>query len=332
MSIPSLMRAVPTPSAAGAEQLKIEEVPVPQPGPQEVLIKVAAAGINRPDILQRDGLYPAPKGHSNILGLEVAGVVVACGEGVETVAVGEEVCALVNGGGYAEYVIAHQGALLPIADGLTLTEASGLPETVLTVWHNVFQRAGLQAGEWFMVHGGASGIGTTAIQLAHAFGAKVIATAGSDTKCEICRLLGADFAINYNNDDFAEVAKELTDGRGVNVILDMVGGDYIERNFSTAAMDGRIVQIAFLKGAKVEVNFMRLMLKRLTLTGSTLRARDNAFKAALTEEVKKHVWPLFPTKQLKPQIDRVFDFSEIVDAHKLMESGAHVGKIILKME
>lgn len=331
MSIPTMMRAVPTPESPGVNQLVISECAVPNCGPNEVLIKVEAAGINRPDILQRDGLYPAPRGHSTILGLEVAGTIAQVGPDVTSAAIGDEVCALVNGGGYGAYVAANEGTLLPIPSGLSMVEASGLPETVLTVYHNVFQRGGLQADEWLLVHGGASGIGTTAIQMARAFGARVITTAGSEEKCAACRKLGADIAVNYKEEDFVEVVKTATEGRGANVILDMVGGDYIPRNLAAASTDGRIVQIAFLKGAKVEVNFMRLMLKRITLTGSTLRARDDAFKAALTAEVKTHIWPLIEAGKIQPQIDKVFDFDQIVLAHEHMESGAHVGKIILKL-
>lgn len=332
MSIPTKMRAVPTPSEAGAGSLAIVETDVPQIEPGQVLIRVAAAGINRPDIVQRDGLYPAPKGHSNILGLEVAGEIVAAGADVSAFKEGDEVCALVNGGGYAGFVAVDQRALLPIPSGLSLVEASGLPETVLTVWHNVFQRGGLKAGEWFLIHGGSSGIGTTAIQLARAFGAKVIATAGSDEKCAACLSLGADRAVNYNSDDFVAIVKEVTDGHGADVILDMVGGDYIERNFSAAAMDGRIVQIAFLKGAKVKANFMRLMMKRLTLTGSTLRSRSDGFKAALSEDVRREVWPKIESGAIKPQISKVFPLAEVADAHRMMESSAHVGKLILTID
>lgn len=335
MSLPNLMQAVPGPEAGseakGAASMVIKEVKVPAPRANEVLIKVAAAGVNRPDILQRDGLYPAPKGHSLILGLEVAGEVVAIGDGVTTHEPGELVTALVNGGGYAEYCVADAGSALPIPDGLTLFEAAGLPETFFTVWHNVFQRGQLKADDWFMVHGGTSGIGTTAIQLAKAFGAKVIASAGTDEKCAACLALGADVAVNYKTSDFVEAAKTATDGAGVNVILDMVGGAYIEKNFSAAAIEGRIVQIAFLGGASREVNFMRLMLKRLTLTGSTLRARDDKTKAGIAREVQSNVWPLIADGSVKPIISKTFRVNEVVEAHKHMESGTHIGKIILEM-
>lgn len=331
MSLPNFMRAVPTPEAAGSSSLVISEEALPTPRDHEVLIKVAAAGINRPDILQRDGFYPAPKGHSHILGLEVAGEVVAVGSKVSTHKIGDKVCALVNGGGYAEYCAAHEGATLPVPAGLSLIEAAGLPETVFTVWHNVFQRGGLKAGEWFMVHGGTSGIGTTAIQMAKALGAKVIATAGSTAKCEACTALGADVVINYKEQDFVEVSKAATDGLGVNVILDMVGGAYIEKNFSAAAVEGRIVQIAFLGGAKQEVNFMRLMMKRLIFTGSTLRAQDDAAKANIGAEVAKNIWPLIEAGKIKPQIDKTFGFDDVSKAHDFMESGQNIGKIILDM-
>ena len=331
MSIPSTMRAIPTPGSAGVEQLKVCEVAVPACGPSQILIKVAAAGVNRPDILQRDGLYPAPKGHSNVLGLEVAGEVVATGDEVTSFQIGDQVTALVNGGAYATYCLADQGSVLPIPAGLSMVEAAGLPETVFTVWHNVFERGSLQSGDWFLVHGGTSGIGTTAIQMAKAFGAKVIATAGSDVKCEACRVLGADVAINYKEADFVEEAKAATNGHGVDVILDMVGGDYIERNFAAAAVEGRIVQIAFLGGAKAKVNFMRLMLKRLVLTGSTLRARDDEVKAQIAKDVRLNIWPLIEEGLVRPQIDSIYALDDVKSAHKHMESGAHIGKIILEI-
>lgn len=329
MTLPSFMRAVQVLDEKGAEALKIGEVALPQIGDEDVLIKVAASGINRPDLLQRDGLYPAPKGHSPILGLEVSGVVVAVGPMVSDIQMGEQVAALVNGGGYAEYCSAHHGSVLPIPNGLVIDEAAGLPETFFTVWHNVFERGHLKAGDWLLVHGGTSGIGTTAIQMAKAFAAKVIVTAGSDEKCEACLSLGADAAINYKSQDFVERTKELTEGRGVDVILDMVGGDYIERNFAAAAVEGRIVQIAFLSGAKYEVNFVRLMLKRLTLTGSTLRVRSNEVKAGIANELRKNIWPLLENGTIKPIIAKKFPFEDVVEAHKLMESSQHIGKILL---
>lgn len=331
MPIPATMRAVPTPQSKGAANLEIQEFPVPQCADNQILIKVAAAGINRPDLLQRDGLYPAPKGHSTILGLEVAGEIVAIGTNVTSHKLGDKVTALVNGGGYAQYCLADQGAALPIPKGLSQIEAAGLPETVFTVWHNVFQRANLKKDQWFMVHGGTSGIGTTAIQMAKALGAKVASTAGTSEKCEACIDLGADIAINYKTEDFVEVIKQKTEGHGIDVILDMVGGDYIERNFSAAAVDGTIVQIAFLSGAKQTVNFMRLMLKRLTLTGSTLRAREDQFKAQIATEVHETIWPLIEAGKIKPQINRVFAFNDIQKAHERMEEGSHIGKIILDL-
>ncbi len=331
MSLPETMRAVQAKETGGAEALYISEVEVPSIGDDELLIRVEAAGINRPDILQRDGHYPAPKGHSLVLGLEAAGEIVAVGGNVKGHKIGDMVTALVNGGGYGEYVMAHEGSALPVPNGLSLVEAAGLPETVFTVWHNVVERGGLKAGEWFMVHGGSSGIGTTAIQMAKAMGALVIATAGTDEKCTACADLGADVVINYKKEDFAEVAKAATNGRGVDVILDMVGGSYIERNFVAAAPDGRIVQIAFLGGAKVEVNFMRLMMKRLTLTGSTLRARDDATKAAIASAVFKNIWPLIEAGKIKPVIFREFPFDEVQAAHELIDEGTHIGKIMLKM-
>ncbi len=331
MSMPSTMQAVLAPEQAGADHLEISQADVPACGPGQVLIKVAVAGVNRPDILQRDGLYPAPKGHSLVLGLEVAGEIVAVGAKVSTLMIGDQVTALVNGGGYAQYCLADQGACLPIPEGLSLIEAAGLPETVFTVWHNVFQRGQLKPGEWFMVHGGTSGIGTSAIQMAKAFGAKVIATAGSKEKCDACCALGADVAINYKTQDFVESAQDATQGRGVDVILDMVGGEYIERNITACATEGRIVQIAFLDGPKAKVNFMRLMLKRLTLTGSTLRARSDQMKAELAQEVKQYVWPLISKGEIAPQIYKVFKFQDVSHAHKCMEQGDHIGKIMLDL-
>lgn len=331
MSLPETMRAVQSRETGGAGGLYLSEVDVPEVGENQVLIHVEAAGINRPDILQRDGHYPAPKGHSLILGLEAAGEIVAVGDSVKGHKVGDKVTALVNGGGYGDYVVAHEGSALPVPKGLSMLEAAGLPETVFTVWHNVMERGGLKAGEWFMVHGGSSGIGTTAIQMAKAMGALVIATAGTDEKCTACAELGADAVINYKKEDFAEVAKAATNGRGVDVILDMVGGSYIERNFVAAAPDGRIVQIAFLGGAKVEVNFMRLMMKRLTLTGSTLRARDDETKAAIASAVHQNIWPLIEAGKVKPVIFRDFPLDQVQAAHELFDEGTHIGKIMLTM-
>jgi len=316
----------------GPEVLKSQKAPVPQPGAGELLIKVAAAGVNRPDVLQRMGAYPPPKGASPIPGLEVAGEVIERGEGTQRFAVGDQVCALVNGGGYAEYCLAPEVSSMSIPQGLGMVEAAAIPETFFTVWHNVFERGQLKAGEWLLVHGGSSGIGTTAIQLGNAFGAKVIVTAGSPEKCAVCLELGAQRAINYREEDFVEAVKSETGGAGADVILDMVGGDYIGRDFQAAAMDGRIVQIAFLSGSKVEVDFMPLMLKRLTLTGSTLRARPNEFKGALARTIEDKVWPMIVAGNIAPVIDSTFPLAKVVEAHRRMDGGQHVGKIVLTVE
>lgn len=328
-SLPETMTAIGFDAPGGPEVLKPQTRPVPKPGAGEILVAVAAAGINRPDVLQRLGGYNPPPGASDIPGLEFAGMVVALGEGVRRWQLGDQVCGLVAGGGYAQYAVVHEGNALPVPAGLTLTEAAAIPETYFTVWTNVFQRGGLKAGESFMVHGGTSGIGTTAIQLAKAFGATVLATAGSDDKCAACRELGADHAINYRSEDFVAAAKAATGGRGVNVILDMVGGDYINRNYEAAADSGRIVQIAFLNGPKSEVNFSRLMLKRLVHTGSTLRPRTIAEKAAIAAELEAKVWPLLAEGRCKPVIHKTFPLAQAAESHRLMESNAHIGKIVL---
>ena len=328
-ALPQTMTAIGFDSPGGPEVLKPQQRPVPQPGPGQILVHVAVAGINRPDVLQRMGGYAPPPGASDIPGLEIAGRIVVLGEGVSRYEVGDQVCALVAGGGYAEYAVVHEDNALPIPSGLSLEEAGALPETYFTVWTNVFQRGGLKKGESFMVHGGTSGIGTTAIQLAKAFGATVLATAGSDDKCAACRELGADHAINYRTEDFVAAAKAATGGRGVNLILDMVGGDYINRNYDAAAESGRIVQIAFLNGPKAEVNFSRLMLKRLTHTGSTLRPRTIAEKAAIARELEEKVWPLLTEGRCKPVIHARFPLAQAAEAHRLMESNAHIGKIVL---
>lgn len=328
-NLPSTMTCIEISAPGGAEVLKPAERPVPRPGPGEVLIAVAAAGVNRPDVFQREGNYPPPPGASDIPGLEVAGTVVAQGEGVTSPAVGEEVTALVTGGGYAQYCTAAAECCLPWPEGFDAEKAAALPETFFTVWHNVFQRCGLSRGESFLVHGGTSGIGTTAIQLAAAFGARVFATAGTAEKCRVCEELGAEQAINYREEDFVEAVKEATDGRGVDVILDMVGGDYIPRNIKALAADGRLCNIAFLKGAKVEVNFMPVMLKRLTLTGSTLRARPVAFKARIAAELRAQVWPLLDQGRVRPVIHATFPLEQAAEAHRLMESSAHIGKVVL---
>ena len=328
-TLPQTMTAIGFDAPGGPDVLKPQQRPVPQPGPGQVLVHVAVAGVNRPDVLQRMGGYAPPPGASDIPGLEIAGRIVALGEGVSRYEVGDQVCALVAGGGYAEYAVVHEDNALPIPSGLSLEQAGALPETYFTVWTNVFQRGGLTKGESFMVHGGTSGIGTTAIQLAKAFGATVLATAGSDEKCAACRELGADHAINYRTEDFVAAAKAATGGRGVNLILDMVGGDYINRNYDAAAESGRIVQIAFLNGPKAEVNFSRLMLKRLTHTGSTLRPRTIPEKAAIARELEEKVWPLLTEGRCKPVIHARFPLAQAAEAHRLMESNAHIGKIVL---
>lgn len=328
-ALPQTMTAIGFDAPGGPEVLKPQQRPVPQPGPGQVLVHVAVAGVNRPDVLQRMGGYAPPPGASDIPGLEIAGRIVALGEGVSRYEIGDQVCALVAGGGYAEYAVVHEDNALPIPAGLSLEEAGAIPETYFTVWTNVFQRGGLKKGESFMVHGGTSGIGTTAIQLAKAFGATVLATAGSDDKCAACRELGADHAINYRTEDFVAAAKAATGGRGVNLILDMVGGDYINRNYDAATESGRIVQIAFLNGPKAEVNFSRLMLKRLTHTGSTLRPRTIAEKAAIARELEEKVWPLLTEGRCKPVIHARFPLAQAAEAHRLMESNAHIGKIVL---
>jgi len=326
---PEQMTAIAISQPGGPEQLQPQRVTAPAPQADEVLIKVAAAGINRPDVMQRQGLYPPPKGASPIPGLEIAGEVVAVGSNVTRYGSRDRVCALVTGGGYAEYCVASEGAALPVPAGMDVIEAAALPETFFTVWANVFERAGLQAGEVFLVHGGTSGIGTTAIQLASAFGARVFTTARGPEKGAICTELGAERAIDYETEDFVDVVKSATAGRGADVILDMVGGDYIPRNIAVAAEDGRIHQIAFLRGSKVEVDFMRLMLKRITLTGSTLRARPASVKARIARALEETVWPLLASGNVRPIIDSRFALADAAEAHKRMESNAHIGKILL---
>ncbi|MEQ9195231.1 MAG: NAD(P)H-quinone oxidoreductase [Parvibaculum sp.] len=329
--LPATMTAIAIREPGGPEVLEPREIATPEPGHGEILIKVAAAGVNRPDTIQRMGLYPPPPGSPETPGLEVAGDVVSTGPGVTLWKTGDKVCALVGGGGYAEYCLAHEAHALPVPKGLSMTEAAALPETFFTVWTNVFERGALKAGETFLVHGGSSGIGTTAIQLANIFGAKVIATAGSAEKCAACEKLGAHAAINYREQDFVEEVKKLTDGRGADVILDMVGGDYIARNIQACAADGRIVSIAFLNGSTAEVNFMPVMLKRLTLTGSTLRPRSIEEKAALAAALKAKVWPLLDGGRVKPLVDTVFPLADASKAHALMEKSSHIGKIVLTL-
>jgi NADPH2:quinone reductase len=329
MTIPARMTVIAIRAPGGPEVLVPEQRDVPVPGTGEVLVRVAAAGVNRPDVMQRMGLYPPPKGASDIPGLEIAGAVVACGPGVKRWKPGDNVTALVAGGGYAEYCPVHESNALPVISPCTMAEAAAIPETFFTVWHNAFERGGLKSGETLLIHGGTSGIGTTAIQLAKAFGAKVITTAGSPEKCEACRRLGADVAVNYRTEDFVAATKEATGGEGADVIVDMVGGDYVERNYEAAAVEGRIVQIAFQGAPKTTVNFMRLMLKRLTHTGSTLRARSVEDKAKIAAALEQKVWPLIAAGTVKPIIDRTFPLAEASAAHALMESSAHIGKIVL---
>jgi len=328
-NLPQLMTAVVIDGKGGPEVLVAKEVAVPEPGEGQVLIKVAAAGVNRPDVQQRLGAYPPPPGHSPLPGLEVAGDVVAVGPGAERWKVGDAVCALVNGGGYASYCIAEDVQLLPVPAGLSMVEAAGLPETIFTVWNNVFERGRLGPGEWFLVHGGTSGIGTCAIQLAKGFGARVIATAGSADKVVACTSLGADLGIDYRTQDFVKEVKSATGGHGVDLILDMVGGEYTERNIAAAAEDGRIVQIATLGGAVSSINVARLMMKRVTITGSTLRPRSREVKARWAREIEQRVWPLIGMGKLKVVVDSTFPLAKAADAHRRMESSQHVGKIVL---
>jgi putative PIG3 family NAD(P)H quinone oxidoreductase len=306
------------------------ERPRPEPGPNEVLIKVAAAGVNRPDVMQRRGQYPPPPGASDIPGLEIAGIVESVGSGVPEFRAGDRVCALVAGGGYAEYCVAPAPQCLPVPAGLSFVQAAGLPETFFTVWSNVFERGRLTAGETLLVHGGTSGIGTTAIQLARAKGARVFATAGSAAKCAACERLGAELAINYREADFVAALRERTAGRGVNVILDMVGGEYVGRNIEALGMDGRLVQIAVLGGAKAQINMLPIMQRRLTITGSTLRARPVAEKGAIAAALRLEVWPLLASGAVAPVIFQTFPLAGAADAHRVMESGAHIGKLVLE--
>ncbi len=328
-SLPDTMTAIAITTPGGPDVLQPKPHPVPRPGPGQVLVKVAAAGVNRPDVAQRAGSYPPPPGHSPLPGLEIAGEVAAVGPGVTRWKVGDKLCSLVNGGGYAEYCIAEEPVALPIPAGLDMVRAAAIPETFFTVWNNVFERGRLAAGEWFMVHGGSSGIGTTAIQLAKAFGAKVIATAGSAEKCKACLELGADRAINYKAEDFVAGAKEATGGKGVDVILDMVAGDYTERNIAAAAEEGRIVQIAVLGGAEVKINISRVMMKRLTITGSTLRPRTREAKAGFARALEAKVWPLLASGRVKVVMDSTFPLAKAADAHRRLESSQHVGKVVL---
>ena len=328
-TLPASMTAIAINGKGGPEVLVPREMPVPEAGPGQVLIKVAASGVNRPDVLQRKGFYPAPKGHSELPGLEVAGTVAAVGAGVTRFKAGDRVMALTNGGGYAAYCLADDGVTIPIPAGMEDVTAAAIPETFFTVWHNVFERGALKAGETILIHGGTSGIGVTAFQLAKAFGARVITTAGSAEKCAACVSLGADRAIDYKHEDFAESIKAETQGRGVDVILDMVGGDYIDKNIRSLADDGRLVNIAYLNGSKAEIDFMRVMLKRLTITGSTLRVRTPEVKTAIARAVEEKCLPLVVSGKIKVLIDSTFPLAEASKAHARMESSEHIGKIVL---
>ncbi|UEM02146.1 NAD(P)H-quinone oxidoreductase [Skermanella rosea] len=331
-ALPHTMTAIEISAPGGPDVLRPTTRPVPQPGPGEVLIRVSAAGVNRPDVLQRQGAYPPPPGASDLPGLEVAGEIAAVGSGVADLQVGQQVCALTPGGGYAEFCVTPAPQVLPIPRGLSLTEAGGVPETFFTVWTNVFDRGRLAEGESLLIHGGSSGIGTTAIQLGKAFGARVFTTAGSADKCRACERLGADRAIDYKTEDYAAVVKELTGGKGVDVVLDMVGGDYVQRDIDCMAPDGRHVSIAFLGGSKVTLNMTPVMVKRLTLTGSTLRPRTVADKGRIAASLREKVWPLIEAGQVKPLIHKTYPFREAAAAHALMETSSHIGKIVLTFD
>ncbi|MDP8984449.1 MAG: NAD(P)H-quinone oxidoreductase [Pseudomonadota bacterium] len=327
--LPDHMTAVEIAAPGGPEQLKPTKRPVPQPGDAEVLIRVAAAGVNRPDVMQRQGRYPPPPGASDLPGLEISGEVVALGFGVTTLRLGDQVTALLSGGGYAEYAVAAAPLCLPVPRGLSMVEAAAIPETFFTVWTNVFERGGCKATDTVLIHGGTSGIGTTAIQLAAAFGARVFATAGSADKARWCERLGAERGIDYRTEDFVAVIRHATAGRGADVILDMVGGSYLARNLEIAAVEGRLVVIATLGGAKAEINLAMILSKRLILTGSTLRARTVAQKASVAEAVHRHVWPLLDAGRVRPVIHATFPLAEASEAHRLMETSNHIGKIVL---
>jgi len=323
------MTAIEISEPGGPDVLRPKLMPTPKPGAGQMLVKVAAAGVNRPDLAQRAGTYPPPPGASPLPGLEIAGEVVLIGDGARRWQPGDKVCALVNGGGYAEFCLVEDVQALPIPAGFDLVQAAAIPETFFTVWANVFDRGRLGAGEWLLVHGGSSGIGTTAIQLGKAFGAKVIATAGSAEKCKACLELGAERAINYRSEDFVVACQEATAGKGVDVILDMVAGAYTDRNIAAAAADGRIVQIAVLAGANVTLNIARLMMKRVTLTGSTLRPRSRAFKGALAQALETKVWPLLAAGQVRVVLDSTFALNKAADAHRRLDAGEHIGKVVL---
>jgi len=328
MSLPDVMRAVEISAPGGPGVLRLCERPVPQPAYGEILIRLDYAGVNRPDALQRAGLYAPPPTASDLPGLEGAGVVVALGDGVTEWAVGDSVCALLPGGGYADYVTCPAKHALPVPTGMDMKQAACLPETFFTVWSNVFMRGGLKAGERFLVHGGSSGIGTTAIQLANAFGARVFTTAGSEGKCKVCHELGAEVAMNYREADFVEVMRSVG---GANLILDMVGGDYIPRNIKALADEGRLVQIAFLQGPKVELNFAQIMMRRLVVTGSTLRPQSDLAKARIADQLREKVWPLLDAGTIAPVMDSEFALEDAAKAHARIEDGAHIGKIVLRL-
>lgn len=327
--IPTQMNAVAITEPGGPLMLKPERRDVPEVSPTQILIRVRAAGVNRPDVMQRKGLYPPPKGASDLPGLEVSGVVAAVGDEAKRWRIGDEVCALTNGGGYAEFVAVEDSNALPLPSGFTFSEAAALPETFFTVWHNVFQRGQLQPGETLLVHGGSSGIGTAAIQIATALGSRVITTAGSEEKCKACLDLGAVKAINYKKEDFVPPTKRATNGNGANVILDMIGGDYVKRNYDVAAIDGRIVQIATQGGTTGTADLIKLMTKRLVHTGSTLRPRTLEFKGQIAAELEARVWPLLAARKIAPVMDMIFPLKEAWRAHERMEEGEHIGKIVL---
>ena len=328
-TLPETMTAMGFDTPGGPEVLRPETLPVPAPGPGQVLIRTAYAGVNRPDVIQRQGHYPPPPGASPIPGLEIAGEIAALGEGVDPAMRGRAVCALVAGGGYAQYCLAHAGHCLPVPEGLPLEQAAAMPETLFTVWHNVFERGWAKEGETLLVHGGTSGIGSMAIMLAGLFGLRAITTCGSDEKCAAAREIGADLAINYREQDFVEEVKAFTGGKGVEIVLDMVAGDYVPRNLKCLAEDGRHVTIAVLGGARAEINMAALMVRRATLTGSTLRPRPDVFKALLAQEIAENAWPLVAEGRLRPVMDEIFPLEEAGAAHRRMEAGEHIGKIVL---
>jgi putative PIG3 family NAD(P)H quinone oxidoreductase len=330
-SLPERMTAMGFDEPGGPDVLRAEDCPVPQPGADQVLIRVSHAGVNRPDVIQRKGLYPPPPGASPIPGLEISGTVVAIGTGAPPELLNQQVCALVSGGGYAEYCLAHAAHCLHVPDGMSMAEAAAIPETLFTVWHNVFERGWARDGETLLVHGGTSGIGTMAIMLAKEFGLTVLTTAGSDEKCAEAREVGADLAINYKTQDFVEEVRKATDGRGADVILDMVSGDYVQRNLDCLAEDGRHVTIAVLGGMQAEINMAKLMSRRQTMTGSTLRPRSDEFKALLADEIHNHAWPLFEDGTIRPVMDETFPLDRAADAHRRMEAGDHIGKIVLQV-